>query len=88
MLKSKFVCDYSIERYMHPRMAVCSTNGHTDRPSSVPYTDLSFDLQNSEASVLKLVYWIRPKWRENPQELEITKFTEGITNTVSRRLSV
>lgn len=73
---------------MHPSMAVHSTNGHTDRPSSLPYTDLSFDIQNSEASALKLVYWIRPKWRDCSQELEITKFTEGITNTVSRMLPV
>lgn len=65
-------------------MAVQSLNGHTGaKPTSVPYMDLSFDAHNHESSVLKLVYRVRPKWRDCAEELEIIKFTEGITNTVS-----
>lgn len=50
--------------------------------STIPYIDLSFDVNNYETSVLNLIYWVRPKWRDHADELKITKFTEGITNTV------
>ena len=50
--------------------------------ATIPYVDLAFDANNTEASALNLVYWVRPKWREHVKELKITKFTEGITNTV------
>lgn len=59
---------------------------HGDDPQqSIPHTDLSFDVRNEQDSVLRLVYWIRPKWRNCSAELKITKFTDGITNTVSER---
>ena len=64
-------------------MAVQSITPASDQRSSpTPYSDLSFDVNKSDSSVLELVYWIRPKWRDCSQELKIVKFTEGITNTV------
>lgn len=64
-------------------MAVQAVNGHTDfKALSVPYIDDSFDVHNLEQSVKGLVYRIRPEWRNCPQELKLTKFTEGITNIV------
>lgn len=67
-----------------PNMAVENVTGIEGQQSTfIPYTDLSFDIHNADSSVLKLVFWIRPKWRECFQELKIVKFTEGITNTVS-----
>lgn len=49
----------------------------------LPYIDLEFDNKNVDASARALVYQIQPKWRDAPGKLEIVKFTEGITNTVS-----
>ncbi|KAK5074293.1 hypothetical protein LTR64_006562 [Lithohypha guttulata] len=64
-------------------MAVENVTGIEGQQSTfIPYTDLSFDIHNTDSSVLKLVFWIRPKWRECSQELKIVKFTEGITNTL------
>ena len=64
-------------------MAAKSVNGHTDpKSTSVPYIDLAFDVHSPDTSVLKLIYRVRPKWRDCSEELKITKFTDGITNTV------
>ena len=55
-------------------------NGH-----SVPLRRISLAYNNaeSESSALRLVYAIEPKWREEEGEIEVTKFTDGITNNVS-----
>lgn len=47
------------------------------------YIDLAYDHEASEDSLLELVYRIQPKWRDTPDQIEIVKFTDGITNTVS-----
>lgn len=65
-------------------MAAQPGNGGVTSSSGTPYTDLRFDASDQEDSALRLVYWIRPKWREHAGHLQITKFTDGITNTVSR----
>jgi ethanolamine kinase len=56
------------------------TNGH-----SVPLRRISLSYNNaeSESSALRLVYAIEPKWREEEGEIEVTRFTDGITNNVS-----
>lgn len=60
---------------------------HTDPANgSLPQLrqiDLAFDNNNVEDSAYELVYRIQPKWRETPGKVEIVKFTDGITNTVS-----
>lgn len=67
-------------------MAVQPPNGHVENESPVPYTDLFYDPQDSRNSVLKLIYWVRPEWKRYSQDLQFTKFTEGITNTVCEAL--
>lgn len=58
-------------------------NGHEHSASSqLRYLDLTFDSKDLDQSALSLAYRIQPKWREGPGKIEITKFTEGITNTV------
>jgi ethanolamine kinase len=56
------------------------TNGH---PVPLRYIPLSYNNSESEDSALRLVYAIEPKWREEEGVVEITKFTDGITNNVS-----
>jgi len=58
------------------------TNGH---PVPLRYIPLSYNHSESEDSALRLVYAIEPKWREEEGVVEITKFTDGITNNVSFR---
>ena len=50
---------------------------------TLPYIDLSYDHKDSETSIRELVYRIQPKWRDNPEEVRIVQFKDGITNTVS-----
>jgi hypothetical protein len=56
------------------------TNGH-----SVPLRRISLSYNNteSESSALRLVYAIEHKRREEEGAIELTKFTDGITNNVS-----
>ena len=56
-------------------------NGH-----AVPLRriSLSYKTSESEDSALRLAYAIEPKWREEEGDIEITKFTDGITNNVSQ----
>lgn len=63
-------------------MAVQRPETLTDPKTTIPFIDLSYDTQDQE-SVLKLIYQIRPSWKKDRAELEIVKFTDGITNTVS-----
>ena len=56
------------------------TNGH---PVPLRYIPLSYNNSEPEDSALRLVYAIEPKWREEEGVVEITKFTDGITNNVS-----
>lgn len=57
-----------------------ATNGH-----SVPLRRITLSYINAEpeSSALRLVYAIEPKWREEQGEIQVTKFTDGITNNVS-----
>ncbi|KAK5212532.1 hypothetical protein LTR47_010224 [Exophiala xenobiotica] len=54
-------------------------NGHTPQ---LQYVDLAFDSNEIEQSAFTLAYRIQPKWREGPGDMEIVRFTEGITNTL------
>ncbi|EXJ86061.1 ethanolamine kinase [Capronia coronata CBS 617.96] len=51
-------------------------------PPQLPFVDLRFDNKNVDDSARALVYRIQPKWRDAPGELEIVRFTDGITNTL------
>lgn len=66
-----------------PQLAVQPVDEQSENDFSIPHINLSYESSDSEGSVRKLMYRIRPKWRDTPNELEFTKFTDGITNTVS-----
>jgi ethanolamine kinase len=55
------------------------SNGHT---YSLPYVDLAYDHKDSEKSAKELVFAIQSKWRDNPDQVQIVQFKDGITNTV------
>jgi ethanolamine kinase len=44
---------------------------------------LSYDNAEWERSALRLVYSLFPEWESEPGEIKFTRFTDGITNTVS-----
>ena len=48
----------------------------------LPYLDLAYELNNSEATAKELAYSIQPSWRDTPEQIQIVQFKEGITNTV------
>ena len=50
-------------------------------PAPLRYLPLSYNNSNPDESAIRLVYEIEPKWREEGPT-EITRFTDGITNTV------
>ena len=52
-------------------------------PPPLSRISLSYTNSESEDSALRLVHAIEPKWREEEGDIEVTKFTDGITNTVS-----
>ena len=49
----------------------------------LPFLPLSYDYENSKESALNLVYAVEPKWKDHEDAVEMTKFTDGITNSVS-----
>ena len=51
---------------------------------AVPFLPLTFDNADAENSALKLVYEFNPSWKTSEGEVEIVKFTDGITNTLCK----
>lgn len=51
---------------------------------AVPFLPITFDNAEPEASALKLAYALRPAWKESEGEVEIEKFTDGITNVLCK----
>jgi hypothetical protein len=43
---------------------------------------LSYDSKNPEQSARELVFAFDPAWKTEPGDIEIIKFTDGITNNV------
>jgi hypothetical protein len=43
---------------------------------------LSFDIKNPEQSARELVFAFDPSWKTDKGDIEIIKFTDGITNNV------
>ncbi|PSK40310.1 Ethanolamine kinase 2 [Elsinoe australis] len=54
----------------------------TDSPLAVRYLDLTYDPHNSEKSALHLLHTLLPEWQQSPGEIELVRFTDGITNTL------
>ena len=57
-----------------------------ERTAQLQYIDLTLDNRNVNESASELAYSIHPEWREGPGKIEIIRFTNGITNTVSPRI--
>lgn len=60
-----------------------STNSSNGHAPPLQYIDIAYDNSSSEESARSLAYTIEPKWRDLPGDVQITKFTDGITNIVS-----
>ena len=43
----------------------------------------SFSNADHQTSALRLIYALFPAWEHEPGEVKLTRFTDGITNTVS-----
>ncbi|KAL2122509.1 hypothetical protein VTJ04DRAFT_2964 [Mycothermus thermophilus] len=53
----------------------------------IRFIPLSYDSANSEASALKLVFAIRPDWKDADSKVEFVRFTDGITNTLLKAVN-
>lgn len=63
-------------------------DGHTNGDvSHITHIPLSYVHDQSRESALRLVYYIRPKWREDDGTVEIVRFTDGITNTLLQMIN-
>jgi len=48
---------------------------------------LSYDVENSQPSALKLILTLIPEWAEGDSRVEFVKFTDGITNTLLKAVN-
>ena len=55
-----------------------------DSPMAIPYLPLTFDNADADQSALELAYAFSPSWKTTEGEVEIVRFTDGITNTLSK----
>jgi ethanolamine kinase len=51
---------------------------------AVPFLPITFDNNDADNSALKLAYEYNPIWKDSEGEVEIVRFTDGITNTLSK----
>jgi ethanolamine kinase len=51
---------------------------------AVPFLPITFDNNDADKSALDLAYAFNPTWKESEGEVEIVRFTDGITNTLSK----
>lgn len=51
---------------------------------AVPFLPITFDNSDADNSALKLAYAFNPTWKDSEGEVEIVRFTDGITNTLSK----
>lgn len=52
--------------------------------ASIPYINITFDNANADKSALELAYALYPQWKSSEGAVEIVRFTDGITNTLSK----
>src|ERR1700761_8939345 len=55
-----------------------------DSPMAIPYLPITFDNERADESALELAYAFNPSWKTSEGEVEIVRFTDGITNTLSK----
>ena len=57
-----------------------------DDHGDVRHIPLHHDSADSDASVIRLVHALLPEWERSAGEINLVRFTDGITNTVCRRV--
>jgi ethanolamine kinase len=57
---------------------------HIDSPRALRHIPLAFDSDNADKSALELVHEICPEWALDDGPIEFIRFTEGITNTLTK----
>ncbi|KAF1826162.1 ethanolamine kinase [Dissoconium aciculare CBS 342.82] len=57
---------------------------HIDSPRTLRHIPLTFDNANADQSALELVHEICPQWALDDGPIEFIRFTEGITNTLTK----
>ena len=65
-----------------------STQEHDGHVLPIKQIPLSYNSLESRASALRLVFTLFPEWEHAEGEVQFTRFTDGITNTVHRSLSL
>ena len=63
-------------------MSFLTHNGDTN--FKIQHLDKTFDSSNIDDSALSLIFALYPEWEDKDGPVEITRFTDGITNTVCR----
>jgi len=53
-----------------------------DMSEPIKHIPLRYDTADSDASALRLILSLKPKWKGSQDTIEFNKFTDGITNTV------
>ncbi|KOS21148.1 Ethanolamine kinase 1 [Escovopsis weberi] len=55
--------------------------------SQVRFLPFSYDCHNSQASALKLLHTLLPQWASDDSNIELIRFTDGITNTLLKAVN-
>ena len=54
----------------------------SDAPAPPRFIPLTYNNADSQASALRLCFTLFPAWEQDPGEVKLTRFTDGITNTL------
>lgn len=73
--------------YIH-KVAMDSPITRTDSPMAIRQINSRYDPTDSEQSALRLIYTLFPEWNQSEGEVELVRFTDGITNTVRLRQAI
>lgn len=55
-----------------------------DSPMAIRYLPITFDNHDADKSALDLAYQLYSSWKDSEGSVEIVRFTDGITNTLSK----
>jgi ethanolamine kinase len=55
-----------------------------DSPMAITYIPLTFDNGDADECALELAYAYNPSWKTSEGVVDIVRFTDGITNTLSK----
>ena len=67
-------------------MAPSATNDEGAR-GKVRFLPLSYSVEDSRPSALRLIYTIKPDWSKDDANIELIRFTDGITNTLLKAVN-